>query len=95
MNRALASTLLPLIVGLLAGTFLIGPLLTRTATAQEKAPAAGKGKCVGVFSVSAKDNTGKDIVVIGRAFEDGTVETNTVRVGIGFNPDRTWEPAKK
>ena len=92
MNRAIASAILALIVGLLVGTFLSDSLLSRTATAQDKAPAAGKGKCVGVFSVSAKNSRGKDIVVIGRAFEDGTVETSTSTVGDGINPPTKWPP---
>jgi hypothetical protein len=96
MNRAIASAILALIVGLLLGPFLIGPLLSRTATAQEKkAAAAGKGKCVGVFSGGYKNNRGKDVMVIGRAFEDGAVEFYSVAVGDGYVPPARWEPARK
>lgn len=90
MKRTVTPAILALAVGLLVGAFVGGPLLSPTATAQDKdkkAPEASKGKCVGMQVVPA----GKDGVMIYRAFEDGTVEfIKSSTAGSG-----KWAPDKK
>jgi hypothetical protein len=84
---------LALVVGLLVGTFRSGPLLPPPTSADDKLPQdAGKGKCVGVSSLVVKDFSGKDQVVICRAFEGRTVEIHQKRPDV--LPD-SWGPPKK
>jgi hypothetical protein len=94
MTRKVLCAVLVLVLGLLLGTFIISPLLTPTATAQEKKPPdAGKGKCVGVSSVFFKESiSGKEQVVFCRAFEDGTVEI-LEKSAAGL--PASWPPDKK
>jgi hypothetical protein len=80
-----------LVVGFLLGAWMRGPLIVPAAVAEEKQPAAaGKGKCVGVSAVHYKVNNA-DMVVIYRAFEDGTVEAKS-----GFAAGTAvWKPTGK
>jgi hypothetical protein len=87
MKRTGTVVILALVVGMIVGTFLIAPLMSRPAVAQEKKPAVGKGKCVGVVVISQR----KDNTLVCRTFEDGTVEFRVVLWG-GFGTPPTWAP---